>query len=76
MKLVHKITLGNALGIISIILIAVFSYHEFDLVLAKLRFAEIADSLDASFLRMRLSEKNYFLYKDPSELSAIKDELK
>ena len=76
MKLVHKITLGNALGIISIILIAVFSYHEFDLVLAKLRFAEIADSLDASFLRMRLSEKNYLLYKDPSELLSIKDEIK
>jgi two-component system NtrC family sensor kinase len=76
MKLVHKITLGNTLGIISIILIAVFSYHEFDLVLAKLRFAEIADSLNASFLRMRLSEKNYFLYKDPSELSSIKNELK
>jgi len=76
MKLVHKITLGNALGIISIILIAGFSYHEFDLVLAKLRFAEIADSLNASFLRMRLSEKNYFLYKDPSELSSIKNELK
>ena len=76
MKLVHKITLGNALGIISIILIAAFSYHEFDLVLAKLRFAEIADSLNASFLRMRLSEKNYFLYKDPSELSSIKSELK
>lgn len=76
MKLVHKITLGNALGIISIILISAFSYHEFDLVLAKLRFVEIADSLNASFLRMRLSEKNYFLYKDPSELSAIKSELK
>ena len=76
MKLVHKITLGNALGIISIILIAGFSYQELDLVLAKLRFAEIADSLDASFLRMRLSEKNYFLYEDPSELSSIKDELK
>jgi signal transduction histidine kinase len=76
MKLVHKITLGNALGIISIILIAGFSYHEFNLVLAKLRFAEIADSLNASFLRMRLSEKNYFLYKDPSELSSIKNELK
>jgi two-component system NtrC family sensor kinase len=76
MKLVHKITLGNALGIISIILIAAFSYHEFDLVLAKLRFTEIADSLNASFLRMRLSEKNYFLYKDPSELSSIKNDLK
>ena len=76
MKLVHKITLGNALGIITIILIAVFSYHEFDLVLAKLRFAEIADSLDASFLRMRLSEKNYLLYKEPAELLSIKDEIK
>jgi two-component system NtrC family sensor kinase len=75
MKLVHKITLGNALGVISIILIAAFSYHEFDLVLAKLRFVEIADSLNASFLRMRLSEKNFFLYKDPSELSSIEDEL-
>ncbi len=76
MRLVHKITLGNALGIISIILIAAFSYHEIDLILAKLRFAEIADSLNASFLTMRLSEKNYFLYKDPSELSSIKSELK
>jgi len=76
MKLVHKITLGNVLGIISIILISAFYYHEFDLVLAKLRFVEIADSLNASFLSMRLSEKNYFLYKDPSELSSIKNELK
>ena len=76
MKLVHKITLGNALAVISIILVAALSYHEFDLVLAKLRFIEIADNLNASFLRMRLSEKNYFLYKDPSELSSIEDELK
>jgi two-component system NtrC family sensor kinase len=75
MKLVHKITLGNALGIISIILIGAFSYHEIDLVLAKLRFIEIADSLNASFLQMRLSEKNYFLYKDPSELLSIRNDL-
>jgi two-component system NtrC family sensor kinase len=75
MKLVHKITLGNALGITAIILVSAFSYHEFDLVFAKLRFVEIADSLNASFLRMRLSEKNYFLYKDPAELSSIKSEL-
>ncbi len=75
MKLVQKITLGNTLGIISIILIGAFSYHEIDLILAKLRFVEIADSLNASFLRMRLSEKNYFLYKDRSELSSIKNDL-
>ena len=75
MKLVHKIVLGNALGIITIALIAAFSYHEFNLMHAKLRFIEIADSLNASFLQMRLSEKNYFLYKDKSALQSIKDEL-
>jgi two-component system NtrC family sensor kinase len=75
MKLVHKIVLGNALGIITIALIAAFSYHEFNLMHAKLRFIEIADSLNASFLKMRLSEKNYFLYKDKSSLQSIKNEL-
>ncbi len=76
MKLVHKIVLGNALGIACIILVAVFSYHEFDILLAKLRFVEIADSLNASFLKMRLSEKNYFLYKDRTALEEIKKQLK
>jgi signal transduction histidine kinase len=75
MKLVHKIVLGNALGIITIALIAVFSYHEFNLMHAKLRFIEIADSLNASFLKMRLSEKNYFLYKDRSALQSIENEI-
>lgn len=71
MKLVHKIILGNTLGIISIVLVAAFSYHEFGLLLAKLTFVEIADALNASFLEMRLSEKNYFLYKDSSALPSI-----
>ncbi|MEJ2657959.1 MAG: hypothetical protein P8012_12320, partial [Desulfobacterales bacterium] len=75
MKLVHKIVLGNALGIITIALIAAFSYREFNLMHAKLSFIEIADSLNASFLKMRLSEKNYFLYKDKSALQSIKKEL-
>ena len=75
MKLVHKIILANTLGIISIILVAAFSYHDFDLLLAKLRFVEIADSLNASFLEMRLSEKNYFLYKDEATLPRIKKEI-
>ena len=72
MKLVYKITLANALGIIAIILVAAFSYKEFNLVLAKLRFVEVADALNASFLEMRLSEKNYFLYKDEGALCWIR----
>jgi two-component system, NtrC family, sensor kinase len=75
MKLVHKIILGNVLGIITIVIISVFSYHEVKLIQAKLRFMEIADNLNASFLEMRLSEKNYFLYKDRSALQLIKQEL-
>jgi len=75
MKLVHKIILANTLGIISIILVAAFSYHEFDLLLAKLRFVEIADTLNASFLKMRLSEKNYFLYKDDGAVPLIKKQI-
>jgi two-component system NtrC family sensor kinase len=70
MKLVHKIILGNVLGIITIVMISVFSYHEVELIQTKLRFVEIADNLNASFLRMRLSEKNYFLYKDKSAQQA------
>ena len=72
MKLVHKITLANTIAMISIILVAGFSYHEFSLLLAKLRFVEIADALNASSLEMRLSEKNYFLYKDDAALGDIK----
>lgn len=75
MKLVHKIILGNVLGIVTIVLISFFSYHEVKLIQAKLRFVEIADNLNASFLEMRLSEKNYFLYKDPLALQSIKTEL-
>ena len=71
MKLVYKITLANALGIIAIVIVAAFSYHEFNLLLAKLHFVEVADALNASFLEMRLSEKNYFLYKDAGALSRI-----
>ena len=75
MKLVHKIILGNALGIITIVLISTFSYHEFKLIQAKLRFVEIADNLNASLLRMRLSEKNYFLYQNTADFQQIKKEL-
>jgi two-component system, NtrC family, sensor kinase len=72
MKLVHKIILANTIAIVSIVLVAAFSYHDFSLLLAKLRFVEIADTLNASSLEMRLSEKNYFLYNDSSALPRIK----
>lgn len=75
MKLVHKIVLGNSLSVILIALVTVVSYQKFDLVLAKLHFVEIADSLNASFLKMRISEKNYFLYNDKSALSQLKKQL-
>jgi len=44
-------------------------------VLTKLRFIEIADDLNASFLEMRISEKNYFLYGDPGTLLDIKEKI-
>ena len=48
-----------------------FRLSELNLVLTKLRFVEIADDLNASFLEMRLSEKNYFLHHDPEALDGI-----
>lgn len=75
MKLVHKIILGNVLGILFIALVYAFSHQKFDLLLNKLYFVEIADSLNATLLRMRLSEKNYFLYKDKSDLPLIRKDL-
>jgi two-component system NtrC family sensor kinase len=75
MKLVHKIILGNVIIIVFIALVYAFSYQKFDLLLDKLNFVEIADSLDETLLGMRLSEKNYFLYKDKSDLPLIRDDL-
>ena len=74
MKIVHKINLANISVIILIALTGFFAYQNINLVLTKLRFTEIADGLNASFLEMRLSEKNFFLYRDtwPSPRSALK----
>ncbi len=71
MKIVHKINLANISVIILIALTGFFAFENLDLVLTKLRFTEIADDLNASFLEMRLSEKNYFLYGDKSALTEI-----
>ncbi len=71
MKIVHKFNLANIIAIILIALTGFFAFTNLDLVLTKLRFAEIADDLNTSFLEMRLSEKNYFLYGDESALTEI-----
>ena len=75
MKIVHKVMLGNIINIIFIALIYIVAFQFLELMLAKLQFVEIADDLNASFLGMRLSEKNYFLYGDPSFLKDIEVEL-
>ena len=67
--------LGNIINIIFIALIYIVAFQFLELMLAKLQFVEIADDLNASFLGMRLSEKNYFLYGDPSFLKDIEVEL-
>ncbi|MDR3629188.1 MAG: ATP-binding protein [Desulfocapsaceae bacterium] len=71
MKIVHKINLANISVIILIALTGFFAFQNINLVLTKLRFTEIADDLNTSFLEMRLSEKNFFLYGDTSALSEI-----
>ncbi|HET6515979.1 MAG TPA: ATP-binding protein [Thermodesulfovibrionales bacterium] len=75
MKIERKIILSNSFNVALIVLISFFAYQNLDLVLAKLRFVEIADDLNASFLEMRLSEKNYFLYKDRKALAEIEEKL-
>jgi two-component system NtrC family sensor kinase len=72
MKIVHKIHVINISAIILIVMIAFFSYQNLNLVLTKLRFMEIADDLNASFLEMRLSEKNLFLYHDAIALLELR----
>jgi len=75
MKIEHKIILSDVFNVALIALIGFFAFQNLNLVLTKLRFVEIADDLNASFLEMRLSEKNYFLYKDEAALSDIKEKI-
>jgi len=73
MKIEQKIILSNTINVALIVLIGFFAFQNLNNVLAKLRFMEIADDLNASFLEMRLSEKNYFLYKDVAALEDIQE---
>jgi two-component system NtrC family sensor kinase len=76
MKIVHKIIGATLSQVILMAVIFVFAYQNLNLVLAKSHFVELADDLNASFLEMRLAEKNYFLYKDKSALPEIAAKLK
>ena len=71
MKIKNKIIISNVFYVALMVLIGLFAYQALDSILTKLRFVEIADDLNSSFLEMRLSEKNYFLYKDPDALGEI-----
>jgi two-component system, NtrC family, sensor kinase len=71
MKIENKLIVSNIINGAFIILIGFFAFENMNLVLTKLRFVEIADDLNASFLTMRLAEKNYFLYHDRKALTEI-----
>jgi signal transduction histidine kinase len=75
MKIEKKLILSNIINGAFIILIGLFAFQNLNLVLTKLRFVEIADDLNASFLEMRLAEKNYFLYRDGQALIEIQEKI-
>ncbi len=75
MKIERRIFLSSTFNIALIVLIGAFAIQNLNLMLTKLRFVEIADDLNASFLELRLSEKNYFLYKDESALFDINEKI-
>jgi signal transduction histidine kinase len=75
MKIEKKLILSNIINGAFIILIGLFAFQNLNLVLTKLRFVEIADDLNASFLEMRLAEKNYFLYRDSKALDEMQEKI-
>ncbi|MFO0751702.1 MAG: ATP-binding protein [Thermodesulfovibrionales bacterium] len=75
MKIESKIILSTTFNIGLLLLVGVFAIQNLNLMLTKLRFVEIADDLNASFLEMRLSEKNYFLYRDETALADIREKI-
>lgn len=71
MKIEKKIYLSTFVNLGLIIVIATFAIYSFNQISTKFRFTVIADKLNASFLEMRLLEKNYFLYGDKDGLLDI-----
>ncbi len=75
MKIENKLIVSNIIYGAFIILIGFFAFQNMNLVLTKLRFVEIADDLNASFLELRLSEKNYFLYHSHETLAEMQNKI-
>jgi two-component system NtrC family sensor kinase len=70
-KIEHKIYFSNVVHIVLLLLIGMVAMNNLNELYTKFRFITIADGLNADFLGMRLSEKNYFLYGDNSALLEI-----
>jgi len=75
MKIIHRIYLSNAVNIGLIILVVALTLHSVTQVMTKFKFIEIADDINATFLEMRLEEKNLFLYHNESTLQQIKNKI-
>ncbi|GAB6110425.1 ATP-binding protein [Desulfomicrobium salsuginis] len=71
MKIKQKLVSSAVLTIGLIILMSAFAAHDMNAVIARLKFVELADDLNASFLEMRLAEKNYLLFDDSRALNEI-----
>lgn len=69
MKIKLKIVFSNIFNLGMIAFLGLFALQNLNVMNTKLKFVEIADDLNVSFLEMRLSEKNYFLYGDKDSLS-------
>lgn len=75
MKIEHKVLYSYFINVAFIVIIGLFALHNMNQVLAKLRFVEISDDLNASFLEMRISEKNFLLYKDEKWIANIHENI-
>lgn len=59
-----------------LVIVISFALQNLNLVLTKLRFIQIADDLNASFLEIRLTEKNYFLHRNKMNLYDILNKIR
>jgi two-component system NtrC family sensor kinase len=71
MTIRNRIIIAVVVQAAIICIICVFVYLSFNTVLSKLRTIEIIDDLNISFLEIRKSEKNYFLYSDVNALKEV-----
>lgn len=75
MRIKTKLIAGTVINLCLIILAASFAWQGLSDALSRLRVVEIQDGLNASFLEVRLSEKNYFLFGDESALDDIEQRI-